>query len=107
MNHDKYDPWNVELSKETLTANPSSATLNELDRFQLARQLQLATLIVQSAYQRCESRGGHYRQDYPNMASRPKISIIMPSSADIVDSENWYYKTKSANNDDLQAASFV
>ena len=107
MNHDKCEPWNIELSKETLTANPSSATLNELDRFQLARQLQLATLIVQSAYQRCESRGGHYRQDYPNLASRPKISIIMPSLTNIVDSENRYYETKSASNDDLQAASFV
>ena len=107
MNHDKCEPWNIELSKETLTANPSSATLNDLDRFQLARQLQLATLIVQSAYQRCESRGGHYRQDYPNLANRPKISIIMPSLTNIVDSENRYYETKSTNNDDLQAASFV
>nr|WP_201527710.1 hypothetical protein [Psychrobacter frigidicola] len=28
--------------------------------FQLSGQLQLATLIAQSAYQRCKSRGGHY-----------------------------------------------
>ena len=107
IKHDKYEPWNLELSKETLTADPSSATLNELNRFQLARQLQLATLIVQSAHQRCESRGGHYRQDYPNLASQPKISIIMPRLANVLDSENWYYKTKGANNNDLQTASAI
>ncbi len=45
---------------------------------QLTRQLQLATLIIESAYQRHESRGGHYRQDYPNLADEPKISVIEP-----------------------------
>ncbi len=44
----------------------------------LAQQLQLAILIVQSAYQRCESRGGHYRTDYPYLAVEPKVSIIEP-----------------------------
>lgn len=52
--------------------------LNELPYFQLARQLQLATLIIQSAYQRHESRGGHYRKDYPNLASTPRTSVIEP-----------------------------
>ncbi len=65
----------------------SSATLSELSRFQLARQLQLATLIIESAYQRCESRGGHYRQDYPDLALQPQISVIEPISVD-VDSYN-------------------
>ena len=41
----------------------NTTILNELPYFQLARQLQLATLIIQSAYQRHESRGGHYRKD--------------------------------------------
>ncbi|MGM8887806.1 hypothetical protein ACS8FD_17915, partial [Psychrobacter sp. 1U2] len=45
-----------------------------------ARQLQLAALIIQSAYQRHESRGGHYRKDYPNLASKPKVSMIAPLS---------------------------
>ncbi|MDE4455157.1 L-aspartate oxidase [Psychrobacter sp. DAB_AL62B] len=48
--------------------------------FQLVRQLKLAYLIVQSAYQRLESRGGHYRKDYPNLAATPKASIIEPLS---------------------------
>ena len=54
--------------------------LNELADFQLARQLQLATLVIQSAYQRLESRGGHYRQDYPQLATTPKTSVIEPLS---------------------------
>ncbi len=108
------DTLDSSVHKKTATMNidglpikESSVTLNDLSHFQLRRQLQLAMLIIQSAYQRCESRGGHYRQDYPNLASRPKTSIIMPCLTTIVDSENRYYETKSANNDDLQAASFV
>lgn len=53
---------------------------NELGEFQLARQLQLATLVIQSAYQRLESRGGHYRKDYPNLTSTPRTSVIEPLS---------------------------
>ncbi|WP_201542690.1 L-aspartate oxidase [Psychrobacter faecalis] len=53
---------------------------NELAEFQLARQLQLATLVIQSAYQRLESRGGHYRQDYPQLATVAKTSVIEPLS---------------------------
>lgn len=56
----------------------NTTILNELPYFQLARQLQLATLVIQSAYQRHESRGGHYRKDYPNLASKPKVSVIIP-----------------------------
>ena len=53
---------------------------NELGEFQLARQLQLATLVIESAYQRLESRGGHYRKDYPNLTSTPRTSVIEPLS---------------------------
>ncbi|WP_369957984.1 L-aspartate oxidase [Psychrobacter sp. CLB018] len=53
---------------------------NELGEFQLARQLQLATLVIESAYQRLESRGGHYRQDYPQLATVAKTSVIEPLS---------------------------
>ena len=63
------------INNENLPTN-----LNELAEFQLARQLQLATLIIQSAYQRLESRGGHYRQDYPQLATVPKTSVIEPIS---------------------------
>jgi len=67
---------------ETMLSDMSSkapTTDSELDIFQLVRQLALATMIVQSAYQRFESRGGHYREDYPNLAETPLTSIILPS----------------------------
>jgi len=67
---------------ETMLSDVSSnapTTDSELVIFQLARQLELVTMIVQSAYQRFESRGGHYREDYPNLAETPLTSIILPS----------------------------
>ncbi|MGO2386850.1 MAG: L-aspartate oxidase [Psychrobacter sp.] len=66
---------------ETMLSDMSSeapTTKSEIAIFQLARQLELATMIVQSAYQRFESRGGHYREDYPNLAETPLTSIILP-----------------------------
>ena len=66
-------------SKHSTTNNKNLPTnLNELAEFQLARQLQLATLVIESAYQRLESRGGHYRQDYPQLATVAKTSVIEP-----------------------------
>ncbi len=56
----------------------SPTTVSGLAYFQLARQLELATLIIQSAYQRVESRGGHYRHDYPNLAATPRTSVVEP-----------------------------
>ena len=68
-------------SKHSTTNNKNLPTnLNELAEFQLARQLQLATLVIESAYQRLESRGGHYRQDYPQLATVAKTSVIEPIS---------------------------
>lgn len=73
----------LSLDIECLTVSNSSVTLNELTQFQLARQLQLASLIIQSAYQRCESRGGHYRLDYPTLANQATVSVIEPEAAEI------------------------
>ncbi|WP_372829011.1 L-aspartate oxidase [Psychrobacter maritimus] len=77
--------WQQQLnccdSNQLAIDNKDNATiLNELPYFQLARQLQLATFIIQSAYQRHESRGGHYRKDYPNLTSTPRTSVIEPLS---------------------------
>ncbi len=49
-----------------------------LSHFKLMRQLRLATLIVHSALGRHESRGGHYRQDYPITTITPLVSVIEP-----------------------------
>lgn len=43
-------------------------------------------MVIQSAYQRYESRGGHYRQDYPHLASTPRTSVIAPLSK-LIDDE--------------------
>lgn len=67
-----------ELSQPNINASDDAMTTDKLAHFQLARQLQLATLIVQSACQRLESRGGHYRRDYPNLAATARISVIEP-----------------------------
>ena len=68
------------LNQSSMSTLDGTITANELALFQLARQLQLATLVIQSAYQRYESRGGHYRQDYPHLASTPRTSVIAPLS---------------------------
>ncbi|WP_041772220.1 L-aspartate oxidase [Psychrobacter sp. G] len=69
-----------ELSQPNMNASDDAMTTDKLTYFQLARQLQLATLIIQSACQRLESRGGHYRRDYPNLAATARISVIEPLS---------------------------
>ena len=76
-------------STDNINSADNFTSSNQLARFQLARQLQLVTLIVQSAYQRLESRGGHYRKDYPNLAATPKISIVEPLSNLQEDSIDW------------------
>ena len=80
---------NAKANQSTISSADNFTNSNQLIRFQLARQLQLATLIVQSAYQRLESRGGHYRRDYPNLAVTPKTSIIEPLSNVQEDSIAW------------------
>ncbi|MGP4969918.1 L-aspartate oxidase [Psychrobacter aquimaris] len=66
----------TKLNQSNMSTLVDTITADELTLFQLARQLQLATLVIQSAYQRYESRGGHYRQDYPHLASTPRTSVI-------------------------------
>ena len=90
----KIEQWQQQItSYKANQSNISSAdnftSSNQLASLQLARQLQLATLVIQSASQRLESRGGHYRKDYPNLALTPKISIIEPLSNMQEDSITW------------------
>lgn len=84
---------NSKANQSNISSAGNFTSSNQLVRFQLARQLQLATLIVQSASQRFESRGGHYRRDYPNLAVTPKTSIIEPLSNRQEDSIAWLVQT--------------
>ena len=76
----KWQDWltDAESDQSDASNKRSPTTISELAYFQLARQLELATLIIQSAYQRVESRGGHYRHDYPNLADTPRTSVVEP-----------------------------
>ncbi|MGA6101997.1 L-aspartate oxidase [Psychrobacter pocilloporae] len=76
----KWQDWftDAESDQSDASNRRSPTTASELACFQLTRQLELATLIIQSAYQRMESRGGHYRLDYPNLAATPRTSVIEP-----------------------------
>lgn len=96
-------------SIHTLRIPDNPALFNDLAHWQLSRQLQLASLIVQSAYQRYESRGGHYRQDYPTLATEPRISVIEPLIATKFDSESLRYELANSTErtDGLKLAATV
>ncbi len=76
----KWQDWFTDAKSDQSDASNrrSPTTASELACFQLTRQLALATLIIQSAYQRMESRGGHYRHDYPKLAATPRASVVEP-----------------------------
>ncbi|MGP5210365.1 L-aspartate oxidase [Psychrobacter alimentarius] len=77
-----------------------SAILHSLAYFQLKQQLSLASLIIQSAYQRCESRGGHARLDYPDTDSEPRTSVVYPIVAldsHRIDKPSRYHGISTAN----------
>ena len=80
MQIQQWQQWleKTKLKQSNMSPLDDTITADELTLFQLARQLQLATLVIQSAYQRYESRGGHYRQDYPHLASTSRTSVITP-----------------------------
>ena len=80
MQIQQWQQWleKTKLKQSNMSPLDDTITADELTLFQLARKLQLATLVIQSAYQRYESRGGHYRQDYPHLASTSRTSVITP-----------------------------
>ena len=45
-------------------------------RMELLNLLETACLITQCAWQRTESRGSHYRTDYPNKSARPIVTLV-------------------------------
>lgn len=66
-----------------------------LDIFRFERLLTLASLLLQSALTRTESRGGHYREDYSSLTHTPAISIVMPPNNQV------NTKANKANNDNI------
>jgi fumarate reductase flavoprotein subunit len=58
-------------------AVPSHGSLNTAwqDWLNLDNQLTVARLIVLSALERCESRGAHFRRDFPSPSPAPVVSV--------------------------------
>lgn len=66
-----------------------------LDIFRFERLLTLASLLLQSALTRTESRGGHYREDHSNLTPTPATSVVMPLNNQV------NTKANKANNDNI------
>ena len=62
----------------TMVKNAPKELSERLDNWRWQRLLHLATLMLQAALSRSESRGGHFRSDYPNRATAAQVSIITP-----------------------------
>lgn len=63
---------------------PSGSGYNKnlLDALEIKNMLTVASLVTQSALIRRESRGSHYREDYPETDDRWKRSIVMNKNKD-------------------------
>lgn len=56
------------------------------DLIELRNIILIAELIVRSALSRCESRGGHYREDYPDKLSEAHESIMRVNQFGMIES---------------------
>lgn len=90
------------VSIEDLVADPKLLNNISLNEFRFKRLITLASLLLQSALVRTESRGGHYREDYPSLSDLPSISIISALSKQSTRIEN-QTETILVNNIDLNA----
>lgn len=73
------DAIELNSQKEPLTdniTNLANITPDQLAQTRWQRLLTLCLFMLQSAKQRTESRGGHYRKDYTQLHKAPWISII-------------------------------
>ena len=74
-----------ELQMKTSNMNvPEGRGFNKnlLDALEIKNMLIVASLVTQSALLRRESRGSHYREDYPETDERWKRSIVMNKNTD-------------------------
>ena len=55
---------------------------NLLDALEIENMLTVASIVTQSALLRRESRGSHYREDYPEKDERWNRSIVMNKNKD-------------------------
>ncbi|PNK61208.1 L-aspartate oxidase [Psychrobacter sp. FDAARGOS_221] len=74
-------PIESDYRPNTPTLGHDKSTI--LNGLRWQRLLTLATLLLQSAITRVESRGGHCRNDYPDTADTAAISVVAPISQSI------------------------
>ncbi len=65
-------------------ANGMGFNKNLLDALEIENMLTLASLVTQSALLRRESRGSHYREDYPEKDERWNRSIVLNNNKDFM-----------------------
>jgi fumarate reductase (CoM/CoB) subunit A len=74
-----------ELKSKSLNMNvPQGSGFNKnlLDALEIENMLTIASLVTQSALLRRESRGSHYREDYPEKDERWNRSIVLNKNKD-------------------------
>ena len=74
-----------ELKLKSLNMNvPKGSGFNKnlLDALEIVNMLTLASLVIQSALLRRESRGSHFREDYPEKDERWNRSIVLNKNKD-------------------------
>ena len=56
---------------EAMAQSIANYSGHDLKSAEACNLLLLSRLVARSALRRCESRGGHYRSDYPKAAAKP------------------------------------
>lgn len=77
--------WRAQANMDTTTQTP---LLERLTHYRWLRLLDLATLMIQSALSRNESRGGHFRSDRSELSDCALVSIIDSPAQPIVHSSS-------------------
>lgn len=61
----------------------SSYNKNLQDALEIIKMIDIASLVTRSALIRCESRGSHYREDYPHKDDKWKKSIVLNKNKEV------------------------
>lgn len=72
-----------EMSKKMRVPNILSYNNDLLDALEVINMLEVAELVTKSALIREESRGAHYREDYPETKNKWKKSIVFNKDKDV------------------------
>ncbi|MBW1695442.1 MAG: hypothetical protein JRH18_25145 [Deltaproteobacteria bacterium] len=78
MGIEKVSALNLTLLNELKISNgPKPFNLQLQDSIESRLMIDVARMILEAAYRRCESRGAHYRSDYPDTKDEWKTNLIV------------------------------